>query len=304
MTAISESVLIESKAARNNQLVYVSHERAKEVLDKAKALVHFAQVGSQELATVEQIAEFYEIPEGTVKTVFRDHRNEFLSDGTKSFKGKELRDVRAIIALASQTSQATLWTPRGALRLGMLLRDSEIAKAVRTALLNEVERAGHLDQQVQSQQYEIEKLRLELQVAQAKQKLTDTRNTIIATNSPETAAMILGVERIEHEKIIEHTVIQNERGRIIAQFDGAGITEIACRYGFPKGKKGNDQCRAWLASIGITQEHWLEEPTAHVTKKLPRDLLQWVDEQWKSGKGMRQKGVGEYVSLSLLPGKF
>ncbi|MEM9450678.1 MAG: hypothetical protein AAGA75_19400, partial [Cyanobacteria bacterium P01_E01_bin.6] len=120
---------------------------------------------------------------------------------------------------------------------------------------------------------------------------------------PETAALILGIERIEVEKVVEHTVIQNERGRIIAQFDGAGITEIASRYGFPKGKKGNDQCRAWLASIGVTQDHWLEEPTAHVTKKLPRDLLQWVDEQWRSGKGNRQKGVGEYVSLSLLPGK-
>ena len=39
MTIVSDSVLVESKSARDNQLERVPHERALEILSKAKALL-------------------------------------------------------------------------------------------------------------------------------------------------------------------------------------------------------------------------------------------------------------------------
>ncbi|MBD2095900.1 hypothetical protein H6F90_12155 [Trichocoleus sp. FACHB-591] len=51
-----------------------------------------------------------------------------------------MKGVRSILNLTPDTPQALVWTPRAALRLGMLLRDSAIAKAVRTSLLDVVER--------------------------------------------------------------------------------------------------------------------------------------------------------------------
>ena len=38
MTIVSESVLIESKSARNNQLVSVSHDRASEILSQVEPM--------------------------------------------------------------------------------------------------------------------------------------------------------------------------------------------------------------------------------------------------------------------------
>ncbi len=39
MTIVSDSVLIESRTARDNQLEHLSHERATEALNRAKAFV-------------------------------------------------------------------------------------------------------------------------------------------------------------------------------------------------------------------------------------------------------------------------
>nr|MDJ0649736.1 hypothetical protein [Xenococcaceae cyanobacterium MO_188.B19] len=58
----------------------------------------------------------------------------------KAIRGKALKDARDLWSLPSKTSQVTVWTPRSVLRAGMLMRDSEVAKAVRTSLLNAVEK--------------------------------------------------------------------------------------------------------------------------------------------------------------------
>jgi hypothetical protein len=60
----------------------------------------------------------------------------FELDGLKILRGRSLKDAREIVSLPSDTSQAATWTPRAALRLGMLLRDSEVAKKVPTLLLD------------------------------------------------------------------------------------------------------------------------------------------------------------------------
>jgi hypothetical protein len=141
MNILSDSVLVESKSARDNHLARLNHDRAAEILGKVKSL-YFAVWQGIGTCTTEQIAEFYEISSDTVRSVVKGkaHRDEFDSDGLRLLRGKELKDVRSILNLTPDTPQALVWTPRAALRLGMLLRDSAIAKAVRTSLLDMVER--------------------------------------------------------------------------------------------------------------------------------------------------------------------
>jgi hypothetical protein len=136
----NEQVLLESPAARNAQLAQIGTDRAEELLNKAKAL-HFDVCKGTGIATTEQIAEFYEVPIETVKSAVKYHRSEFDADGLKVLRGKELNLVRLNFNLTSDTKGLTVWNPRATLRLGYLLRDSEIAKAVRTTSLNFVEQA-------------------------------------------------------------------------------------------------------------------------------------------------------------------
>nr|WP_290224299.1 DNA-binding protein [Trichocoleus desertorum] len=140
MNIVSDSVLVESKSARNDQLTTISHDRATEVLNKTKALF-FALWQGVGLATSAQLAEFYETDVETVQKLSQRHRDEFEADGLKTLRGKEVKDVVDILSISSKAPNLTIWPPRAALRLGMLLRDSEIAKAVRTSLLNAVEYA-------------------------------------------------------------------------------------------------------------------------------------------------------------------
>jgi len=131
-----DSILVESKAARERQMAEMTNERAEDLLRRAKAIV-FAASG-EGIATTEQMAVFYEVPSSTVRSVIREgnHRDELNSDGLKTLRGRDLKDARAIIALPSDTSQALVWTPRAALRLGMFLRDSLVARQVRTLLID------------------------------------------------------------------------------------------------------------------------------------------------------------------------
>jgi hypothetical protein len=57
----------------------------------------------------------------------------------KVLRGEELKLASDIMSLATKTTQLTIWTPRAALRLGMLLRDSDVAHMLRTVLLELVD---------------------------------------------------------------------------------------------------------------------------------------------------------------------
>jgi hypothetical protein len=141
MNILSDSVLVESKSARDNQLTSLSHDRATEVLNKTKALF-FALWQGVGLTISSQLAEFYETDVETVQKLCQRHRDEFEADGLRTLRGKEVKDVVDILSISSRTPNLTIWPPRAALRLGMLLRDSEVAKAIRTALLNAIESAA------------------------------------------------------------------------------------------------------------------------------------------------------------------
>jgi hypothetical protein len=138
MPILSDSVLVESRTARDDQLGDMPHEKAQTIIEKVKGL-YFALWKGVGVATTEAMAVFYEVPEINIRQLLKNHRSEFESDGLKSLRNKALSEVRDLLSLTSMIVNATIWTPRSALRLGMLLKGSAVAKAVRTSLLNAVE---------------------------------------------------------------------------------------------------------------------------------------------------------------------
>ncbi len=120
-----------------------------DVLEKVKELNTLA---GTEFMTTNQVAEFYEVKKNVVHQVLSRNREEFIEDGVKTGYGRELIDKIGLTDKMSATktntggfligdvfltySQNTIFPKRAVLRIGMLLRDSEVAKEIRTLLLN------------------------------------------------------------------------------------------------------------------------------------------------------------------------
>ena len=133
-----EELLLESRSMRDSLADRV------DVLNKVKGL---AMLQDDIHATTEQVANYYEVNQSVIKMTITNHRNELESDGIRVLKGFELKDFVSKIILptntgiSSMTRSMTLIPRRAILRIGMLLRDSEVAKQVRNYLLNVEETA-------------------------------------------------------------------------------------------------------------------------------------------------------------------
>ncbi|MBD2364657.1 hypothetical protein H6G36_26375 [Anabaena minutissima FACHB-250] len=132
---LNQSVLLESKTLRTSAITNFSDDRASEILAKAKAII-FAVWSGAGWATTAQIAEYFGVTESAVKELYRVNQAEFRDLETKTLTGKELRDVRQTFCLSSRTPKARIFSPLGALRIAMLLQQSEIAAQVRTIILD------------------------------------------------------------------------------------------------------------------------------------------------------------------------
>lgn len=120
-----------------------------EVLDKVKKLF---LIPNMEVMTIGQVAEYYEVDVEAIKSCYKRNQNEINEDGTHVKTSKDFLTVHFEPLKLGQgrvgfqiDSDTTLVIPnrgircfskRAVLRIGMLLRDSEIAKEVRTQLLN------------------------------------------------------------------------------------------------------------------------------------------------------------------------
>lgn len=286
MTILSEFVLVESKSARDNHLISVSSERATEILNKIKTL-YFTLWNGFGASTTGQMVSFYEVNIDAVESVLRRHRDEFESDGLKTLKGRQLKvfkDASASLTETSKTSQLVIWTPRAALRLGMVLRDSIVAQALRTSLLDAVEKV------IPAQAEEIERLKLELELAKTQERLMQTTNAIATLHGSGMVALILGkpdavVERVTE---IEKTILCNERGQPMKTYQGLSKTKLAKRYGM---KKAADVV-TWLESIGkadLLQSALTTAPCQYV----PFESVAELDRDWALGQGSRQRLLGE-----------
>jgi len=129
-----------------------------EVLEKVGNLLLLDEL---DMATVDMVADYYQVPASTIKAVVFDHKEEVESDGyivhtsktiesvmshvncskqlTKNRANFKITDEEGNVILSGGGRGVALFPKRAILRVGMLLRDSVIAKEVRTQLLNVVE---------------------------------------------------------------------------------------------------------------------------------------------------------------------
>jgi hypothetical protein len=176
----NEQVLLESQTARNAQIAQIE-DRSEELLNKAKVL-HFNVWQGVGAATTEQVAEFYEVTIETVRQTVKRNHQEFETDGLKVLRGKELSLVSDMLSLTNKARNVTIWNPRSTLRLGYLLKDSAIAKAVRTTSLDFIEQAAN--QTPPKTQAEINLVQAQLMVdrekweAEANQRFTSLESDV------------------------------------------------------------------------------------------------------------------------------
>ncbi len=137
----------------NSKLMRENHIGRVEVLDKVGELL---LMPNTELTTLKMVSDFYKVDEEVIKKVTVRNRDELETDGygvvgAKDFlKGQDvpLENVQTVKGKTIITFKENggevhipnrglrLFTKRSVLRVGMLLRDSEVAREVRTQLLN------------------------------------------------------------------------------------------------------------------------------------------------------------------------
>lgn len=118
-----------------------------EVLEKVKELL---LISGTDYAVITQVADYYETGLEAIASLVKDNREELLEDGLVNASGQE---TKGILAKSSKNfankrgyfvcdgikfnhRNNLLFPRRAILRIGMMLRDSEVAKEVRTQLLN------------------------------------------------------------------------------------------------------------------------------------------------------------------------
>lgn len=144
---LSDSVLIESKSARDQGLSAITDQKSQQrLLNKVKS-VFFALWRKGEYMTTDQLAVFYDKPVDTIKKNRQRHSDEFEADGVIFVEGDDLRELKQLGDMLSPSSQnarhAYLYPPRAVIRMGFILQGSEVAAQVRTAALNLIQGVGH-----------------------------------------------------------------------------------------------------------------------------------------------------------------
>ncbi|MDV2998135.1 MAG: hypothetical protein N4J56_007840 [Chroococcidiopsis sp. SAG 2025] len=161
-----------------------------------------------------------------------------------------------------------------------------------------------IEQVIPAQAQEIERLKLELELARARdsaarsedaaaqsqQRLLAVSQAIATLHGSGMVALILGkpdavVERVTQ---VETTILCNERGQPIKSYTGLSKTRLAKRYGM---KKAADVV-TWLESIGridFLQSALTTTPCQYV----PIELIPELDRLWASKEGSRQRLLGE-----------
>ncbi|MFF2062715.1 hypothetical protein ACFVWZ_13125 [Streptomyces sp. NPDC058200] len=131
-----EGALLESRSMRDSVMGRI------DALDKVKALrllpdgVHI---------TTEGAARYFEVSTDVIRQLTSRHRAELSENGTRVLRGSDLREYQSdSMSLSSDSagsypqrrSSLTLYPRRAVLNIAMLLRDSDIARCVRTYLLD------------------------------------------------------------------------------------------------------------------------------------------------------------------------
>lgn len=153
----NEAQIMKTERLIDDRNIRDQNVRRTEVLDKVKEVIRLPGFKPIPLTFV---AEYYNVSEDVIKKCFKRYRDEFEGDGTKMISVTEVKrlvgnkcpyqktthfrgylNIELPNGLEVKIPNAGIrcFSKRALLRFGMLLRDSEVAKRVRTALLNIIE---------------------------------------------------------------------------------------------------------------------------------------------------------------------
>jgi uncharacterized protein (UPF0335 family) len=124
---LNNLALVESQSLREQYIEKI------EVLEKVKPLTILKD---DTHVTVEMAANYYDVPVETVKSLIKNNNEELVLDGLRTLDGEQLRSFKDLCQIQSRVKALTIIPRRAVLRIGMLLRDSEVAKQIRSYLLN------------------------------------------------------------------------------------------------------------------------------------------------------------------------
>ncbi|MFF4350419.1 restriction endonuclease [Streptomyces sp. NPDC001530] len=124
---IDEAALLESKALRDSTL-----ERT-DVLYRVKAL---SLLPDGMHVTTAMVATYFSVTVEAIRALVHDHRTELEVNGYRVLTGSELSYFKQLSGIQSRTASLAIFSRRAVLNVAMLLRDSEVARQVRTYLLD------------------------------------------------------------------------------------------------------------------------------------------------------------------------
>lgn len=184
-----ELILTESRTMRAQTVTRV------DVLDKVKAL---ALLPDGVHATTEIVASFYEVDTEAIKKVVQRNRGELADNGLRVVRGDELSDfVRDNLSPsngAAKVRNLALFTRRTILNVGQLLTESDVARRVRTYLL-EVEEQATFEQKSEAL--------TQLEVAEARMRVLKVAEGIVDGAWLETKARLVAAKALGEEPEID-----------------------------------------------------------------------------------------------------
>lgn len=122
-----EIALLESRALRE------SVADRTETLDRVKVLV---LLPDDLHVTTKMVADYFEVGVEAIKSLIKDNRSELTGNGYRVIADQELRSFKDLSRVHVRTRSLALFPRRAVLNVAMLLRDSAVARRVRTYLLD------------------------------------------------------------------------------------------------------------------------------------------------------------------------
>lgn len=131
-------------------------DRLADRVDVLKKVKDLRALPGDMYLTSQMVADYYGVPNEAIRQAVKRHHDEFESDGYRTVTRHTVSEITSLtwaeLGFSAQSHTMALFTIRGVLRLGMLLRDSLVARQVRDMLLD-VERGDPEQKWVMPQTY-------------------------------------------------------------------------------------------------------------------------------------------------------
>ena len=151
---MKENELITLKEARTNLM------SREDVFDdtRVKALSSFL-LPKDFGATTQMVADYFEVGSvSAIKSLIKDNREELEGNGLRLTTKDELSSLKELGYISKNSGNVNIFTRRTILNVAMLLRDSEVAKQIRTVLLDATENANVIKEIIKDNQEELKEL--------------------------------------------------------------------------------------------------------------------------------------------------